>query len=402
MHYRRHIMILAGALVLALAVVRSGFATALSGINPSLAVEISSSNGTALAAFAQMRLLTAQGAAEIKCVREISVRALVASPLQSSALRNIGFIEDGSGGGAKARALISIGSKISRRDAMAQSWLFAKYVQGGQAAAAVDAADIVMRQNAETWPTIVNELVGLSADPRIVVPIVRALIVKPDWRGSYLQSLGHDGLDLNASYRIFESLKSTSAPPRSEELVPFFARFDGSEMPDRLWRYWQKLSPDRQSGKLIRDGGFEGVDAPQPFNWSLYQSDDVYAQLLPKPGRAGRALYLSYGSGKLANFTHQMLALKPGRYVLGFSSYAESVAGVTRPFSVTVGCGGKNVSLPIARLTISMVIGSWVSNKLPIVVPDGCIVQQLWISGLPLAYGLESTVWLDDFGVIAE
>lgn len=389
-------LVIAAGLALAIVLVRSGISNALLEKNPKLAVQISGGNGAALAALAQMNMLTAQSKSDSDGVRTMSIRALLASPLQASSLRNIGFIEDGKGHAVKAQQLISIGSRVSRRDAFAQSWLFDKYVRDGKAAEAVNAADIVMRQNLETWPTMVNALVGLSGDPRILKPIVVALAANPYWRGTYLQALGSDSASLSAAFRIFERLKTTPAPPRADELVPFFTRFDGSEAPARVWRYWQTLAPNPQRDKLIRDGGFEGVDAPPPFRWSLYQNDDVYSEIVQNPAGVGHALYLSYGAGRAPNFAHQMLALRPGNYSISVQSYAEESYPGPAPFALTLGCGSINTPVQFAALPIAVAAQKWVPSTVAFAVSPDCPVQQIWIGGKPLPGSGQATVWVDN------
>lgn len=388
------------ALFVAALSVQQGLGNALESLNPQLAVQIDPRNGSALSNLANARMLAAKTPEEIPDIAELGREALIASPLQIEALRTVGFIEDGNGNSAKARQILGIASKISKRDALTQAWLFDRYYREGRMDIALEAADIVMRQERGSWDFLVGELLKSSGDPRMVAPIARTLSYRPNWRGTFLDGLGRSGKDPKITYQIFRQLKVLGQPADTPELTSYFSRFHDASAPELLWQSWTELVPAAKPAELIRDGGFEGIDAPPPYNWSLYQTDGVYAEFVANPKGVGRALYLSYGGNRLANFANQMLALKPGVYRLELNSYTEAAIAKNQ-FILYLRCGGVNSTQEIGKVAITATPEQWLTNSLDFKIDVGCPAQQIWISGLGLPGSNDATLWLDDVKLTA-
>ena len=387
--------LIACALVLAGLSLQRGLANALQSLNPELAVQIDRSNGRALANLVNAQMLAAKSPDEIPEIARLGREALLASPLQIEALRTIGFIEDGSGNAAKARQVLDIASKISKRDALTQAWLFDRYYREGRIGAALEAADVVMRQERESWDFLVGELIKFSGDPRIIDPIAHTLSSRPNWRGTFLEKLGSSGLDPQIAYQIFLRLKALGQPADTAELTAYFARFHDASAPELLWKSWMALIPAAKPSELIRDGGFEGMDAPPPYNWSLYQNEGVYAEFVANPKGAGRALYLSYNGDRLANFANQMLALKPGSYRIELDVYIETAIKKDQ-FILYLRCGGVNSAREVAKLSLAASAEQWSKNRLEFSIGPDCPAQQIWISGQAIAGSDDPTLWLDN------
>ncbi|MEK6637501.1 MAG: hypothetical protein AABY88_05390 [Pseudomonadota bacterium] len=390
----RALLIVFAGFVAALSV-QYGLGNALESRNPQLAVQIDAGNGSALSNLANARMLAAKTPEEIPEIAKLGSQALIESPLQIEALRTIGFIEDGDGNATKARQILGIASKISKRDALTQAWLFDRYYREGRMGNALEAADIVMRQERGSWDFLVAELLKFSDDPRMVNPIAQTLSYNPNWRGTFLEGLGRSGKTPQIAYQIFRRLQTLGQPANTAELTAYFSRFHDASMPALSWQSWTDLVPAAKSGDLIRDGGFEGIDAPPPYNWSFYQSDGVYAERVANPKGVGRALYLSYGGDSLANFANQMLALKPGTYRLALNVYAEA-ATTKNQFILYLRCGGINTTREIEKIDLTATLGQWSTKRLDFKVDTGCPTQQIWVSGLGRPGSKDATMWLDN------
>lgn len=396
----RHIWLWRGLLIISAVFLaglslQRGLANTLLALNPELAVQIDPGNGDALAALVNAKMLAAKSPEQIPEITQLGRAALLESPLQIEALRTIGFIEDGNGNAGKARQILEIASKISKRDALTQAWLFDRYYREGRMGSALEAADIVMRQEQGSWDFLIGELIKFSGDPRIIDPLAQTLSYRPYWRGTFLENLGRNGLNPQISYQIFRRLKALGQPASTAELIAYFARFHDASAPELLWQSWIEFVPAAKPAELVRDGGFEGIDAPPPYNWSLYQNEGVYAEFVANPKGSGRALYLSYGGKRLANFANQMLALKPGAYQLVLEAYAEAELRKDQ-FILYLRCGGFNSAREIEKAPLAARIGQWSENRLDFKIEPECPAQQIWISGLPIAGSDDATIWLDN------
>jgi hypothetical protein len=390
------IALVAGALILGYVTLTSGLANAVVRANPELASQLDGSNAEALGQQAYRRMITAANQDDVRAVNELSRKALARSPMQVGALRNLGFLAEVDKRPDDAKALMVTAASISRRDALTQAWLFTYYKNTGQIAKAIEAADIAMRMSRSYRDLMTGELLKVSASDRFVQPMVQALEARPEWRLRFLQRLGDDAADPANSYKILSTLKKRNSAPSTDELTTYFARFDGSGNSDRLWAQWQYLVPAAKARTgLIRDGGFEGLDAPIPYNWTLFVAPGVYAEREACPdGCDGKVLYVSYDGNEAASFARQMLALKPGRYQLSFKVYAEG--DDVSPMVAALTCSGGSTVTPLAEKPFAAKDGSWTTNRLDFEVSKDCNGQQLSFVGTKTISSATISAWLDN------
>jgi hypothetical protein len=396
----RQIALLLGALVLGYVVLTAGLANVVAKANPTLAVQLDGGNAQALGQLAYNRMITAQDQDDVRAVNELSRRALAHSPMQVGALRNLGFLAEVDKRPADARALMMTAVQVSRRDALTQAWLFTDNVNSGKVGKAVEAADVAMRMSRSYRDIMTAELLRVSKDKGIVKPMIDALAKRPDWRARFMAKLNDPAGDPDNLFLILSGLKQRNSAPSNTELSPYFSRFDGSGNVPQLWARWSYLTPEAKASKgLIRDGGFEGLEAPPPFNWTLFVASGVYAERERCPdGCPGKVLYLSYEGNTNAAFAHQMLALKPGRYRLRFRVYAED--GDVSGIAASMRCGSKTSTNIIFEKPFEAKAEKWVGNNVDFVVQPNCRAQQLYITGKSTGYSDSISAWLDDVTLV--
>lgn len=397
---RRLAVATAGALI-AVAIVRTGLGLGLSAANPGLAQRIDGGNAVALGQLSDRRMKTAQGRSDIEAVAALSRRAVLASPMEAGALRNLGFLVAIGGREDEADRILSLAGKLSKRDYFTHAWLLDRRFRLGDVVASISEADIVLRQRQTSWPVVIPELVRISGDTRILSPMTDALARRPLWRGLYLQQLGSDGRDASAVYAQLRLLRATAAPPSVNEMRSYFARFDGSENIAQLWSEWLALTPERGKPGLIRDGDFEGIDAAPPFNWTLYPNDGVYAELSDNPDGDGKSLYVSFEGGVGVGFAHQMLLLDAGSYRLTGRVFADEPVKPDQ-IAIVVGCGKMTNTRPIETLFVSGPAGAWRDFSTRFTVPTDCRGQHLTIGGQVGDFRSRAALWIDDLAIVRD
>ena len=297
--------------------VRTGLGFVLARVNPALGARIDGANAVVLGELSEKRMLSARDDADIAAVAKLSREALRASPLEATAVRNIGFVMSATGKDRDASRLLELAGKLSLRDYLTHAWLLDYRFRNNQVQGAVDQADIVLRQRVETWPVIFPALSKLLTDPRMIDPLSKALAAHPYWRGSFLETLGGESVDANAASLLYLRLRAIGAPAKASEQASYFLSLIKTAPPQLVYRRWLALLPAGKLPKdqaLLRDGSFSGLNAPPPFNWQFYARDDVYSELSKGPDGKTTSLHVSFDGGSQSNFVTQKLMLVPGRY----------------------------------------------------------------------------------------
>lgn len=377
--------------------VRTGLGFGLSARHPAIAARIDASNGGAIAALAETRMLSARSDADVGDVERLARAALTASPLEASALRNVGFVLAVTGREPLGRQLLTLAGEASLRDYLTHAWLLNDHFARDRVVEAIREADIVLRQDVSVWPVVMPELARLLADRRAIDPLARRLATKPYWRGSFLQTLAADGVDREAGYALLQRLKTLGAPASTTESQPWLLSVAESD-PRLLYRRWTALlaAPLPASQARLRDGGFEGLDAPAPFNWSFYPRDGVYAERSSGPDRRGGALYLSFDGTGIANFATQKLVLPAGRYRLTGRVYGDGAVDAGR-FAAQFRCGENGAEL--ARVPLEPGTESWTRFELDVTVTSSCPAQHVWFVGSAGESLDPAAIWVDDLAL---
>jgi hypothetical protein len=384
------------ALLLIVLTARTTLCSVLVGPAPTLAYQIDSGNSSALAETSERLLAGARTIEEFEAVKTVATASLSRSPLEVTALRNLGFAAAAtSGDAANADPFLDLARRTSLRDVPTHAWLLTRYKALGRAADAIAEADILLRQRAELWPTILPELVLLlTGNEEAVRPLAATLASKPYWRGSFLLMAGTNAPNKDILFALFERMTAIGSPPTSDEIAGYFTGPDKWSDPRKMLARWRSLVPEARSAplSLIRDGEFNGVDGPPPFNWTFFDSDGGYSRIAPGPsdGR-GHALELSIDGSREVVLAQQMLVLRPGRYRLRAKLFAEEKSEHAQ-FGWKLECIG---GAPLGQTRLDADERAWRTAELAFAIPNNCPGQRISIMGYP-TLGLDpASAWLD-------
>lgn len=391
------VLVVVLALIALVMTVRTGLGFALIGRQPSLAARIDAGNGAAVAAHAETRMLSAQTDADVGDVERLARAALIEAPLEVSALRNLGFVWAVTRREPQARRLLALAGDASLRDYLTHAWLLNDYFAQDRVFDAIREADVVLRQDVTVWPVVMPELARLLSDRRAIEPLAQRLATKPYWRPSFLRALGGEGVDREAGYTLLRRLKTLGAPATTAERQPWFASMATAE-PRLLYRRWTGLleRPLPSGQARLRDGGFEGLDAPSPFNWTYFPKDGVYAERSAGPDRKNGALYLSYDGLALVSFATQKLVLPAGRYRLNGRAFGDGPVDPAH-FAVQLRCG--EIGAELARAAIAPGEEAWTPFALDFAVPAACPAQHIWFIGLAGESLDPVAIWVDGLAI---
>lgn len=301
--------------LLAVDVVTMGIGSAYARSNPDLARKWRSDLPAAIVADAQRK--GARGDAER--ARSLSLQAVAADPLNVAALRTLGLTFASSGDEARAEAVMTVASRLSRRDIPVQSWLVERKLAEGDYESALYHADALMRRSPAASRTIVPLLSSSASGPEGTRFLVARLAEGPPWRTRMLNELTLAAPETTRA--VLLGLRSTPTPPTTSEVQPYLALLIGARRYSQAHEDWLLLSPSA-SKEIPYDGEFKGGRAAMPFNWSLPSSSGASAELTDAPDDLGaRALLVSYDGFSQPPLPRQLMALAPGRYRLTGSAY---------------------------------------------------------------------------------
>ena len=329
--------IVVAALLVSVAVVRSGLANALGDADPIAAAAVDSSDATAAGAAARTRVERGESPSS-PAVRALVRRALLRNATLTTAIELRALDLQSSGKARGAARLFQLSRQISRRSLATHLWLIQRAVDRGNAAQALGEFDVALRTSSAAPQLLFPVLTRASADPTLAGRIAHLLDRPSDWREMFLDYALH---------------KPGSAP----SLLPLLLRmrdraFIKDRQLDRLLISQlvkvnafpearlaeQAFGPPAAPSALVRDADFSQPQFRYPFGWGLIEAAGTWAE---RDGRNPRPV-LAYrsapgGTGQVAT---QLLTLKPGRYRMRARNAVAPADRSALPYW-TVTCAGR-------------------------------------------------------------
>lgn len=382
-------------LFLAWVVVQSGFGLALGRTDPQLARRIDPKGALAMSTLGERAMLVPPKTLDRKAVADFSRAAVTRAPFDAIAIRNLGFIAE-LDGRADAESLLRLSGRVSLRDYLTHAWLMNRDLDEGRYDDATRELDILMRT--DSWRLALPQVIYSLPDRRFQSAIVRLLARKPFWRGDFMLAIGPSEGGSDDSYAILVGLRRTAAPPTTAELQPFFDAMTSKLTGAELYRRWVALLPGgslKPGDTLLRDGSFEGLDAPTPYNWRLTPGNGIYSEISANPAGSGHVLYTSFEGDTATQFARQALRLPPGKYRLSGLVRAESDVPQGM-FLWSLACTTRDAPAGDgAQIPLSPVANRWVKFAATFQISSTCPEQQIALSGNP-GEGLNPlSIWSD-------
>lgn len=129
-----------------------------------------------------------QDPATLAKVEAMARQSLRGGALNPAAIRLLGYVADARGDIRKARDLMLLSQRVSRRDFGTQLWLIEDAVARNDKAAAIYHYDIAMRTTPGSFPILFPTLTGALDDPEVRVALAPIVRQAPVWLPAYLGS----------------------------------------------------------------------------------------------------------------------------------------------------------------------------------------------------------------------
>jgi hypothetical protein len=250
-------------------------------------------------------------------IRQLSLRALAADPLQSEAYELLAAAAEDYW---HTRAFMEEAARHSRRAANALIWLLNDSFHRGDYAAALDYGDLLLRTHPELSEPVLGLWARAAERPDGFATVAAALAKRPAWRGQYFETLPREMRQTGTPLRLMAALKADGTPPSPKELAPYLEALIRMDQVDTAYNVWLQLTAKGPLGDpgLLTDGNFENAPGSLPFDWRLTPGLNAVAGFVrPPSGGGGRFFHVNFGSGRV-KFPElsQTVLLAPGRYRL--------------------------------------------------------------------------------------
>lgn len=284
--------------------------------NPDMALRFMPDHPLALSRKADELFAEKQDPATIARVEAMAKESLRGGALNPVAIRLLGYVADVRGDQKKARELMLLSHKVSRRDFGTQLWLIEDAVARGDKKQALYHYDIAMRTTPSSWSILFPTLTGALDDPDVRIGLVPYVKAAPDWLPPFL---GEAINTINNPANLADALVKAGPLPDQDDyrslsnslLVQLAAK---NKFP-AFGQYYLGLRGSKAETLQAVDLSKATVNLKYPAaGWQLVDNPSIGGAFSPadKGGRYSLAAFA--GSGERGELMRKYLFLKPGNY----------------------------------------------------------------------------------------
>ena len=284
--------------------------------NPDMALRFVPDHPLALSRKADELFAAKQDPATLAKVEAMAKQSLRGGALNPVAIRLLGYVADVRGDRKRARQLMLLSQKVSRRDFGTQLWLIEDAVARNDKKQALYHYDIAMRTTPSSFPVLFPTLAGALSDPEVRTGLVPFVKQAPEWLLSFLPYA--IGTMESHEYLVDLLVLSGSLPDRPEYkgqsnyLLNTLAAKNNFSSFERYYLSLRNASPLALStASMTKDTVSIAYPAA---GWQLTESPSIGGGF-SEPNKNGRFTLSAFaGSGERGEVMRKYLFLKPGNY----------------------------------------------------------------------------------------
>lgn len=284
--------------------------------NPELALSFVPDHPLALSLKADIQFQESQSPASLRKVEAMARQSLKGQPLNAVAVRLLGYVADVRGDRKKARELMLLAQKISRRDFGTQLWLIEDAVARGDKKQALYHYDIAMRTTVSSHPILFPTLVGALDDPEVRTGLAPYIRRSPDWLPGFIgEAINTSENPANVADMLVKAGKLPDRDDYRSLSNSLLAQLAAKSNFTAFRQYYLSLpgsvSATLQSAALNK----ATVNIRYPVaGWQLVDNPAI-GGAFSAPDKSGRhSLSAFAGSGERGELMRKYLFLKPGTY----------------------------------------------------------------------------------------
>jgi len=358
---------------------------------PRAALAWNGRDGDALAVVASGRMAQGDGAGAEQAARA----ALAVDPLNGRAVQVLGLLAGAAGQTARADALMMQVDRLTKRNTVAEAWLFDLAMTGGRYSEAMDHADSLLRRRSGTTAKLLSVLVDTAGFAPALPALAEKLGKSPPWRPLFFAAFGKSDGNIDPA-PLLAALDRAGTPLSAAEAQPLIAgmvrRGDYRGAVD----FARKFVPERG---LMADGDFEGRPGIAPFMWRFTAGDAGRAEIVAREN-GGKALRVEPAArGKPGILAQQTLVLPPGSYELS-GRMEKSRTGISGT-AIRIDCVGRR-GLTLFRGGDPVSQGQWQAFSGAFAVPsENCPAQTIEVLATGVVPAEGAISWYDELAIAA-
>lgn len=284
--------------------------------NPDMALKFVPDHPLALSRKADELFAAKQDKATLAKVEAMAKQSLRGGALNPVAIRLLGYVADVRGDRTKARELMLLSQRVSRRDFGTQLWLIEDAVARNDKKQALFHYDIAMRTTPSSFPILFPTLTGALSDPEVRVGLVPYVKATPVWLLAFLPHA--IGSMENPANLVDVLLKAGALPDNVDYQTQsnyLLSQLAAKGQFPAYRQYYLSLRSTRavslETASLTRDS----VNLRYPVvGWQLTENSAIGGSF-SQPDKNGRySLSAFAGSGERGEVMRKFLFLKPGNY----------------------------------------------------------------------------------------
>jgi hypothetical protein len=284
--------------------------------NPDLALRYVPNHPLALSRKADELFAEKQDPATLAKVEAMAKQSLRGGALNPVAIRLLGYVSDARGDQKKARELMLLSQKVSRRDFGTQLWLIEDAVARNDKKQALYHYDIALRTTPSSFPILLPTLVGALDDPDVRAGLAPYIRHAPDWVPSFLSAATNTAE--NPANVADVLVKAGALPDRDEYRSlsnSLLTQLAAKGKFPAFRQYYLSLRGSRASTFESVSLGKDTVNLRYPAaGWQLVDSPAIGGGF-SQPDNNGRSSLSAFaGSGERGELMRKYLFLKPGNY----------------------------------------------------------------------------------------
>ena len=284
--------------------------------NPDLALRFIPDHPLALSRKADELFAEKQDPATLAKVEAMAKQSLRGGALNPVAIRLLGYVADVRGDQKKARELMLLSQKVSRRDFGTQLWLIEDAVERDDKKQALYHYDIALRTTPSSFPILLPTLVGALDDPEVRAGLAPYVKAAPGWLPAFLSEAINTSNNPANVADVF--MKAGSLPDRDDYrtltnnlLLQLAAK---AKFP--AFRQYYLSLPGSNPASLQSTGLNKAtVNLRYPAaGWQLVENPAIGGSFSQADKQGRHSLNAFAGSGERGELMRKVLFLKPGNY----------------------------------------------------------------------------------------
>lgn len=284
--------------------------------NPDMALRFVPDHPLALSRKADELFAEKQDPATLAKVEAMAKQSLRGGALNPVAIRLLGYVADVRGDQERARELMLLSHKVSRRDFGTQLWLIEDAVARNDKKLALYHYDIAMRTTPESWSILFPTLTGALNDPEVRVGLVPYVRAAPGWLPPFLsEAIGNIENPANLADVL---VKAGGLPDRDDYRSlsnALLGQLAGKGQFPAFRQYYLSLLGSEESTFEMASLSKDTVNLRYPAaGWQIVDNP-VIGGTFSQADKDGRHSLTAFaGSGERGELMRKYLFLKPGNY----------------------------------------------------------------------------------------